>query len=156
MTFLQKFLECAIHQLGKPYIWGGHGSWVWTPTGIIKTSARGCPEGFDCAGLVTFAALKAGSPDLTKTWNAQTMWDKLPEGVPGRTALALYGQPKMVQHVAIELGDTRLLLQAAGGDHTTVDYTQAVKRGAAVSLGYRGRQDLIGYRSIEALENAIP
>lgn len=159
-NFERNFLTAAIKQLGAPYIWGGHGDWIWTPKGQADMQKiAGCPKGFDCAGLITACTLMAGGPDLTKTWNAQTMWDKLPEHdmfKPG-PSLVLFGKStKLISHVAINLGDCHLLLQAAGGDHTTVSYMDSVKRGACVMLGYQTRQDLLGYRSLYELENAKP
>lgn len=159
--FEQKFMEAAIKQLGSPYIWGGHGDWIWRKTGPVSMAKNGgCPKGFDCAGLVTFCAKAAGGPDLTKTWNAQTMADKLPEASPNDPyCLTVYGNAmNLVSHVAILVGSSvpHLLLQASGGDHTTLTFTDAIKRGALVSLGYRSRGDLLGYRSLAALAKAQP
>lgn len=154
-------MEAAIKQLGSPYIWGGHGDWIWRPTGEVSMQkGAGCPRGFDCAGLVTYCAEAAGGNDLTRTWNSQTMHDMLPEAAPNDPyCLLVYGKSAgQIEHVAVGIGAAvpMLLLQAAGGDRTTVNFTEAIKRGACVSLGYRGRKDLLGYRSLAALEKARP
>lgn len=156
--FERDFISTALKQLGAPYIWGGHGDVVWTPKNPVgMQKAAGCPRGFDCAGLVTWTVHQISTTDLTNSWNAQTMWDRLPEAAPDSFALALYGsRADLIQHVAVVLGNTNLLLQAAGGDSTTTSYTEAVRRSACVSVGYRGRQDLLGYRSLAALEKAVP
>lgn len=154
-------MEAAIKQLGTPYIWGGHGDWIWTPTGPASMQKKGgCPKGFDCAGLVTECVRLAGGPDLTKTWNAQTMASQLPEASPNDPfCLTVYGKAlDLVSHVAIGIGASvpQLLIQASGGDQTTINFTEAVKRGACVNLGFKGRRDLLGYRSLVALQKAKP
>ena len=160
MSFESRVIDCALKYLGHPYIWGGKGQYVWTPRGPAAMATAGCPSGFDCIGLVLRAAREAGSQfDLTQLWNAQTVLDRVTEDHPGDEVshLALYGPDfARVEHIAIELGNTGLLLQAAGGGHTTTSYTEAVRTGACVSLSRRGRKDILGYRSIAALEKARP
>lgn len=158
LNFVDRFVAAALDVQGTPYIWGGKGVYAWSPVKPVAMQEHAdCPVGFDCAGLVTYASLKAGGKDLTMTWNAQTMFNFLPDAeLNVRAHLALYGKgPTVVSHVAIVLGDHKplLLLQAAGGDQTTINYTEAIKRGACVSLGFGGRQDLLGFRSIAALES---
>lgn len=160
--FGRRVLRFCESKLGCPYIWGGHGALVWTPTVPRPTlEVAGCDEGYDCAGLVTCAVLDAGGPDLRWAWNAQTMWNRLPP-VDNRDedwdepTLLLYGSsPSHVTHVAIDLG--RCVIQSAGGDQTTTTLAAAKARPAArVQLSPHERRDRLGYRSLAAMEYAKP
>lgn len=132
------FLKCAFRHVHTPYIWGG------------KTPDRG----LDCSGLVTLSYYEAGGPDWRETKNSDTFWNGLEpveEGllVPGD--LVFYGGtgPNDVDHVAIWVNNLGLILEASGGDHTTLSIAEAMRRHAEVRVSYFGdRKDLRGFRRL--------
>ena len=154
-------VDAAIHHLGKPYIWGGHGITAWTPNGLVSMAKfAGCPEAYDCAGLVTCSLFEAtaGRTDWRNSHNAQTLYDALPTNTPGEAPdsfrLRFYGaDDKHVVHVSLQLGaaDRMLVLQAGGGGSSTTSYAEAIRRGACVSLGHLERGDYLGSRSLLAV-----
>lgn len=150
MSFSEMLVAFALKQLGKPYLWAGRGDYVVREHQIIRLADT--DQGFDCAGLVTWAAWKAGAADLRGWYGADHLWLLLPEGKPGDMRLALYGSKGHATHVAIDLGHG-LVLEAAGGDSTTLTVTDAMKRGASVRIGFERRVDRLGYRSLEALKD---
>ena len=86
------------------------------------------------------------------------MWDLLSPPVTGeQRRLRLFGSDREhVSHVAIELGHD-YQLEASGGDSTTTSYAAALKRGAKVRVTDTtlGRMDLLGYRSLKAMQFAL-
>ena len=87
----------ACSQIGLPYQWGGNGP------------ANG-DSGFDCSGLTTAAYAAAGIP-LPRT--AQTQYNAgplLPSGAPLQLGdLVFYGTPSQVHHVAIYIGQGKMI-----------------------------------------------
>lgn len=53
----QKFIDSALAQVGKPYVYGGAG-----------------PDGFDCAGLVQYCLTQVGVTNVPRTSEAQWAW----------------------------------------------------------------------------------
>jgi cell wall-associated NlpC family hydrolase len=152
--FSDKLVWVATQKIGEPYIWAGRGDFYVSGGQIKPIRAAGCLEGFDCAGLVDFAAWKAGAGDLRYWWGANHFWHLLPEPGPSeKVRLRLYGTPDYAWHVALDLGDGRML-QAAGGDHTTVTAELARVRNACVRIDPVRRSQFLGFRSVDALQMA--
>lgn len=158
--FARRVVSHALLRQGLPYVWGGKGLLRWTPTAPEPMPlSAGCNEAYDCVGLVTGAVHIAGGPDVRFLWSCQQLWDLLPPpaiGEPRR--LRLFGpSTKDVQHVSIELGPD-YQLEAAGGDKTTTNYEAAVRRGAKVRVSdvAAGRSDLLGHRSLSAMQFVNP
>jgi cell wall-associated NlpC family hydrolase len=153
--FEAAFLTHAARQAHMPYIWAARGDWAVRDSKNVPVRSLGCESlAFDCAGLVTWAAWKAGAVDLRGWWNADALWAKLPQVEnDSQLALAFYGHPMHATHVAIELRPG-FVLEAAGGDSTTLTYLDAIKRDAALvrsCVDLRG--DRIGTRRAEALKS---
>jgi cell wall-associated NlpC family hydrolase len=87
----------ACSQIGLPYQWGGNGP------------ANG-DSGFDCSGLTTAAYAAAG---ITLPRTAQTQYNAGPLLPPGASLqpgdLVFYGTPSKVHHVAIYIGQGRII-----------------------------------------------
>lgn len=187
MRFDELVVDQALKQLGAPYLWAGRGTWlvrdVPGPDGkvlkgqIVHPSdpVVGCPASvplvFDCAGLVLYCARRAGwlgpgasALDGLGEWGADTLLDHLPEydlsgERPGDcNRLVFYGPlGGRATHVAIDIG-RGLIIEAAGGDQTTLTYADAQKRTrmyqwpAAVAVRREFRRDRLGSRSLLALQ----
>lgn len=154
--FSRRVVAWALTRQGLPYLWGGNGLVTWTPKAMVPTRAvSGCDEGYDCAGLIKAAVYGVGGPDVRAHWSCQELFDflPLPEAMEQRR-LKLYGPDTgHVKHVSIELGGV-YQLEAAGGDATTVSYTDAIRRGAKVLVRdeAHGRSDFLGFRSLAAMQ----
>lgn len=163
MTFDQLAVDFALAQLGAPYIWAGRGDWYVSEGKILSTTNLGDPKVrlvFDCAGLVLWAAFRAGADsDGRGWWGADTLWTHLPERLPDEPAdanrLVFYGSPARASHVALDLG-RGIVLEAAGGDSRTTSLEAAAKGvgygPARVRVGREHRLDRLGYRSLLALK----
>lgn len=170
VRFNQAVVHQALKAIGCPYVWAGRGDF-YVRDGQLVHSADLV---FDCAGLVGWAVKQAGGPDLRHWWGADHMLRLLPEIHPLSAAngfaydpalyepfrLRLYGRAgadgvKHATHVAIGLGNG-LVLEAAGGDQTTLTIEDARARGARVRVGFEQRQDFLGERSLLALQKANP
>jgi cell wall-associated NlpC family hydrolase len=160
LRFDELVVEQALMQLGVPYIWAGRGDYAVRDLNdgkglrnVPMGAAAGCDRGLDCSGLVTWAIWKAGGGDLRGWWGADALWRHLPDLDEDEEddwfALDFYGTNKKATHVAIELG-RNLVVEAAGGDSTTLTLTDAMKRGAFVRMGFEKRQDFLGRRSLSA------
>lgn len=159
-NFARAVIAWALKKQGLPYIWGGKGLLSWGPLMSEPTAKNhGCDEGFDCIGLFTAACHAVGGPDLRFDWSCQEAFINLAQPTLGEMGrLKLYGPDvKLVQHIAVELSPWHQL-EAAGGDHTTTNYMQAIKRGAKVAVrdAQEGRRDLLGYRSLESMQFFVP
>lgn len=102
---VEAMIDWANRQLGRPYIWGASG-----------------PRGYDCSGLVIQAAYAAGiylptiTTDIHQTSTfptSATMYKltkyRLPLAERQRGDLIFWGAGKSVSHVAIHLGDDRII-----------------------------------------------
>jgi cell wall-associated NlpC family hydrolase len=144
MDLRTRFVDLALSYVGAPYIWGGKGNLLFRDGKLLK-SPLAMPV-FDCSGLVTACLFQAtqGKIDLIGTHSAQTIWDTFPEsqGEASDGTLRLYEG-----HVAISLGRSRVV-EAAGGDHTTLTVEDAADRNARVMAHVSNRSGLLGYRRI--------
>lgn len=131
MKDLDWILAAALQFLGKPYLWSGQG-----------------PNGYDCSGLVR--EVLAPTMVLPKDdLNSQGMHDWLLKtgahiGSLESGALAFYGaDDHSITHVALLLSPD-IIIEAAGGDHTTTSVEQAIKQNAFVKLrNINYRKDLV-------------
>lgn len=180
MRFDEQVVDLALRQVGAPYLWSARGDYVVRderlPSGAVLAGQQfnvhsaqvGVPAGlsaFDCAGLVTWAAWKAGAADIRGWWGADTLYEHLPEydasgERPGDcNRLVFYGAlGGRATHVAIDIG-RGLVIEAAGGDATTLTYQDALKRTrlspwpAAVAVRREFRRDRLGSRSLLAAQH---
>lgn len=100
--------------------------------------------GYDCGGYVSELMRAAGVIPWNADMRAQDLFNHIHatgrSNVYGAGSLAFYGASlKDVNHVGFCL-DSKLMLEAGGGDSTTVNLTAAAKRNAMVRLR------LIAYR----------
>lgn len=91
MNCREMFLQVVEDKLGLPVLWGRKG-----------------PEVFDCSGLVTWALLGVGGPDLRQTHNAQALFNRTRPLISARAEapkagdLVFYGnQRDHIIHVAV-------------------------------------------------------
>jgi len=161
-----QFIEVALQQVGAPYIWGGKGPHLFdAKRGLVGNPFIGNDWGkppmlvFDCSGLITYALWKSGGADKRAHWNSQVMMEACPTYPAAEssrhvhhTHLRFYGKDAAnVSHVAVGLGfiDNRVLvLEAAGGDHTTTTVLEAERRAARVRCQFERRADLVATRSL--------
>lgn len=150
---MSALIDAARKHLGAPYVWRGKGKSLWTPRGLELHPWVG--QVFDCSGLVTVALKAAGGPDLRATHSAQTMFDQFPiaDDFEAAGVLRFYGKSRsQVTHVAICTGRNDrgqvTVIEAAGGDETTVTPLVASWRGAKVREGAELRRDFLGSRRL--------
>lgn len=138
-------VDRALHHVGAPYLWTGKGMVRWTPEGL-KPNGYGLPA-FDCSGLVTCALVEAGGPDWRATHNAAAMFAALDAAPTGWElgALRFYGPAHRPTHVALSLGN-ELVLEAGGGDSSTVSLEIARRANARVRVCFERRRDFVGAR----------
>lgn len=93
-----ELIEQALTQVGADYVWGAKPG---------KDNAK--PQGFDCSGLVYWAAARAGLSLRQGSMEQYDRTEQIPvaQALKTRGALVFYrGSPN---HVAISLGDGRVL-----------------------------------------------
>jgi cell wall-associated NlpC family hydrolase len=121
--------------IGLPYRWGGDDPMA----------------GFDCSGLVVEGLQAVGVLKHGSDYTADALWNLLTEqhqvvALPRVGALAFFSNKQgQVSHVAI-CKNTWLMIEAGGGDSSTVDQASAVKQNAFIRIrpiGYRGTP--VGY-----------
>jgi cell wall-associated NlpC family hydrolase len=123
-------IDYAMRFVGKPYEWGG------------KTPVVG---GYDCSGYASEILRFAGLIGNREILNSQQLYDRFSRtgtqcAVGSAGALAFYGESvTKINHVAFMV-DRYRILEAGGGDSTTLTPEDADRRGAMV----RGR--LVDYR----------
>jgi cell wall-associated NlpC family hydrolase len=130
---MKSLIEYALKFVGVPYKWGGSNPMT----------------GFDCSGLVQFILQSVGA-DPKGDQNAQGLHDlflqqggiNIPE--PKAGAICFYGKtPATISHVSFCINSNQIL-EAGGGDSTTVTVTEAAKRDACVRVRVAdGRKDRI-------------
>lgn len=125
-------LREAFQYLGMPYRWGGN-----NPV-----------SGFDCSGLVQWLLRSAGI-DPVGDQTAQGLFDIFEKkyGVTNVTkagVICFYGAHiAAISHVAFCIDSFRVI-EAGGGDHTTVSRDVAEKQGACVRISHVShRKDLV-------------
>lgn len=144
------FVLEAMRQVGSSYVWGGKGSLIFSQQQKKLIPNQFGQNVFDCSGLVTHCYWIATGIDWRGTESAQTLFDKLPKSSRG-VELEFYGKGvDKVSHVAIWIKDGfiggSIVLEAHGGDHTTLSPSEAMARGAKVELHRTTRKDLVGVR----------
>ncbi len=134
MQFLvQSLIDYAVTFMGTPYIYGGD-----NPL-----------SGLDCSGFVQELLEASGElPFGTPKMNCQMLYnhyaklDKSPGGGPG--ALAFFGKDaRSVVHIGFCVNATTML-EAGGGDKTTLTIQDAIKRRAFLKMRpIRYRRDFL-------------
>lgn len=121
---MELFLEYALRFVGIPYKWGG----------------KNPLEGLDCSGYVQLLLRTAGILSSSPALSAQEIYEELiDQGCPVVTSSALgtiifFGKNlKEIDHVGFCVSD-KLILEARGGDHTTLTLKDAAAKGAFVEL----------------------
>lgn len=152
MTEEEIFIDLAAGYIGAPYIWRGKGDYIWSPQGLIKNTFGSHPYVFDCSGLVTFIlnkmrtipSLKLNIPDMRGTHSAKTIEDTFPIAKTNEAGTLLLWP----SHVAIDCG-RGFVLEAAGGDETTLTPSDAARRpNAKVRFGFNKRGAPTSFRRI--------
>lgn len=110
--------------IGTPYIYGGNNPLT----------------GFDCSGLICEGLKSEGVIRYDQDLSAQSIYDRLSEyGVYTpheikKNYLLFFGRDnKSIHHVAIAL-DSKRMVEAGGGDSTTLTYEDAAKKNAMVRV----------------------
>ncbi len=152
-------LNAALRELGAPYIWGGKGDVLWTPTGLAISPVlqeAGLPvHGFDCSGLWTWAFKEAGLGDTRGQHSAQTLFSKLPPvfsatQYEAHPVLVFYGQNENdITHIAgmVSIYGRPYCLESARGTHKTITVPIARQTKAGVRLSPNARSDFMGMRT---------
>jgi cell wall-associated NlpC family hydrolase len=115
--FAGAFIAAASTQLGKPYVWGGG-----TYTGPSGIGSDGRGPGFDCSGLVLYAAYQASGGKLRLphytgaqiTFGQPIAWD---QKEPGDLVFFTHPGTSAPHHVAIYLGAGKILHAPHTGDN---------------------------------------
>lgn len=115
--FAARFIAAAAKEIGLPYVWGGG-----TYTGPSGIGSDGRGPGFDCSGLVMYAAYRASGGTLRLP---HYTGDQLHEGRPVAWAdkqpgdLIFYSYPgaSVPHHVVIYLGGNRILQAPQTGEN---------------------------------------
>jgi cell wall-associated NlpC family hydrolase len=130
----------AISLVGKPYRWGGSNALI----------------GFDCSGLVLELLAAQGKWNHRQDASSQGIYDHFKNSSNGETkgfgTLYFYGKSiKQITHIAFGLDD-KTMIEAGGGDSTTVSETAARERGAVVRLRpWNYRRDLVAFLNPNSL-----
>ncbi len=120
MTDIDGLVAYARRFVGIPYIFGGN-----NPI-----------RGFDCSGLVCELMKRQGILKWNEDLSSQMLFDRVKiEGnydVSRAGSLAFYGKgPEKIVHVGI-LVDSETMIEAGGGDRSTLSVTDAEERNAFV------------------------
>jgi cell wall-associated NlpC family hydrolase len=120
--FVQRFLQVATSQLGVPYAWGG-GSLAGPSEGLAEGAGT---VGFDCSGLVRFAAYQAsdGTVLLPRLADEQTrVGTPVPVDQLQLGDVVSFTRPGEVvaHHVGIYLGYHRMINAPGAGGRVRVE-----------------------------------
>jgi cell wall-associated NlpC family hydrolase len=115
--FAGALIAAAENQLGKPYVWGGG-----TYTGPSGVGSDGRGPGFDCSGLVLYAAFQASGGELRLphysgaqiTFGQAIPWDGKQAG---DLIFFTHLGASAPHHVAIYVGDGKILHAPHTGDN---------------------------------------
>lgn len=115
--FAGAFIAAAQTQIGRPYVWGGG-----TYAGASGVGSDGRGPGFDCSGLVLYAAFQASNGDLKLphysgaqiTFGQSVAWD---DKQPGDLIFFTHPGASAPHHVAIYVGDGKILQAPHTGDN---------------------------------------
>lgn len=130
---MKALVEYAMRFIGVPYRWGGSNPMT----------------GFDCSGFLQFLLASVGA-DPKGDQTAQTLHDLLlAQGgtsvlIPRAGDVCFYGlKTSSITHVAMCVSEHQII-EAGGGDHNTINVTEAAKRDACVRLRPRAaRKDIV-------------
>lgn len=122
-------IEVAKMFFGIPYKWGGN-----SPV-----------SGLDCSGLVCEVLRSLGL--IIDDMNAQGLYDHFSKDLRPQLAggsLLFFGKSRStITHVALAI-DNKLMFEAGGGDHTTVNVEEANRKNAYVRIRpIEHRRDLV-------------
>lgn len=129
---MQNLIDYARSFLGLPYIYGGNNPLT----------------GMDCSGFVCEVLKSAGVIGHREDLSAQQLYDRFSlngsVGVEQLGALAFFGKSVVdVGHVGI-LIDPYRMIEAGGGESTTVNLEEAKKRNAFVKIRpFKYRSDFL-------------
>jgi peptidoglycan DL-endopeptidase CwlO len=125
------WIELALSQQGKPYIWGsGSGA---GGRGRQHIGANGQPDGYDCSGFVSWVLKESAGIDLPAyTGTAYPATRALrPDEQPRPGDVVFYnmnvGDPRK-QHIALYLGDDKIVQSGGRGNNVNVDDVDSVGR----------------------------
>lgn len=115
--FAGALIAAAQTQIGKPYVWGGG-----TYTGPSGVGSDGRGPGFDCSGLVLYAAYQASGGKLRlphysgaqMTYGQPVAWD---DKQPGDLIFFTEPGASTPHHVAIYVGDGKILQAPRTGEN---------------------------------------
>lgn len=115
--FAGALIAAAQTQLGKPYVWGGG-----TYSGPSGVGSDGRGPGYDCSGLVLYAAFQASGGSLRlphysgaqMTFGRSVSWD---DRQPGDLIFFTHPGASAPHHVAIYVGDGKILHAPHTGDN---------------------------------------
>lgn len=144
---LRRFVRKALGYVGAPYIWGGNGLQVFSPSKRLEPNRFGRPV-FDCVGLVNTALKEVGGPDWRGTKNAATLFAELQpaEHSFGLGTLLFYGaSASNVSHVAISLDSEGWIVEAAGGGRQSISLPSP---GSVRVRDWQERGDYVGSRAL--------
>ena len=131
---VDSMIDYAMRFVGIQYKWGGENS----------------ISGFDCSGFIQECLRSVGlDPPGDQTANALYKYFSVKENGlaylhPARGALAFYGRPERIIHVALCINHQQMI-EAGGGNSQTVNKSMADEQDAFIRIRpYRNRQDFVG------------
>lgn len=132
MLSIAVLYDYALKHVGLPYRWGGNNALA----------------GYDCSGLVCELLESVGILPFKSDLGSQALFDHFSsdpaDPAPTFGTLVFFGSP--IDHVGFCLND-KIMLEAGGGDHTTVDRATAEKQGASIRIRpISYRKALVGFR----------
>jgi Transglycosylase SLT domain/NlpC/P60 family len=123
------WIELALSQQGKPYIWGsGSGA---GGRGRQHIGANGQPTGYDCSGFVSWVLKEAAGIDLPAyTGTAHPATRALRPGETPRAGDVVFYNMNIAdpsrQHIALYLGGDKIVQSGGAGNGVNVDDVRSV------------------------------